>query len=892
MPNTRTKLDIGAWPTTPTGLVQIQTVLDGQVKQLFVGAGAAAEVLDAASTPTIDASVIETLSEIDCSRGSIAINLPDISAASGGSVYTESHRSGDGFLKILCLRTVPSPGGNTATVDGTGFSTVTLTTANPTVMFVWQGSQWSQLSGPPSAVRGLAPFYGLADPLADNAFSVQQNVYDPYPGVAYGLNRLLFGSDSAEPNGRSSQISKLIFSNMAASADDGSFSAGICDNSTGAWALANRGLASVRFGTNNQASGVDSSALSGHDNVITTNGNNSSVIAGNSLTNDQPNCAMTQAFHSTEGFRNAFVKITPTNGSTTGLIDNVNHYVLVDMSGTAGAPGTATITLPTLSADNDNMVLNFAIHCEAPGDSGNTCVVAGSGGDVIASSSTSAASGSVTLCADASVANTYSSFCLIGEAGAGVWWMDIGGTSNGGTSGAQDLAKTLHTNQVSGGSPTTTALFPTTTYIGGVLASINLDTSPAITVHPTDPPTVAGPLGIVGNTLAGLAPAINVIGGQSTGAGTAGGSVNILGGSSTSGNGARVIVAGGQSSTAIGGQVTIQGGNGATLSGSVQIATQTAAVSGAVTIQTGLGSGGNSGNFSLGTGVSSGGSSGAVLISTGGSSFAGASGGDITVSCGNAGAAGTTAGKFIVTGGSAVAVGSIPGNVSITAGTAVINGITGASLTLATGLKSTSTGNTGAAVLQTGDVTNTTAIGGTGQVTVQSGSVTDPLSSHAGDTNTGLVYIHSGNNPTSSATVRAGHIQLDPGYTDLAATICGEVILGSSAAPAGHVVRGIHLVALQSSAPTFSAGIALGAGASDTAGLVTSAPAGTSTITFRTPFLSTPAVIMQPWGLASAGLVAPVIVTASTDNTKFTFDNQNGAGSRFSYMCIGTQAIA
>lgn len=180
--NTRTKEDIGAnvADQRQNPRQNILSTVEGQVKQLFVGAGSAAETLDAASTPTIDASLIETVSLADCSGGSIAINLPDAS-----SHFTESHLGGDGFLKIIKLITSPIPGANVAVINGNGFTTVTLSavTGNLSATFMWQDGTWANLCqtvpttvSPGVGSSSIVSGNGVITPIAVGEFCMLQQV--------------------------------------------------------------------------------------------------------------------------------------------------------------------------------------------------------------------------------------------------------------------------------------------------------------------------------------------------------------------------------------------------------------------------------------------------------------------------------------------------------------------------------------------------------------------------------------------------------------------------------------------------------------------------------------------------------------------------------------------
>lgn len=376
--NTRTKQAIGAWPQTGTSLRQIETILDGQVKQFFVGSGTAAEILDAVATPSIDASLIDSLSAIDCSGGSITINLPNAT-----SPFTESHRSGDGLYKMFCMITSPSPSG-TATITGTGFAPLTLSGSNPTATLVWQGNQWNLITGkPPVAPTGLAPWYVQTDPSGDNAWTFQQNIYDPYPNVNTGVNRLVFGATSSEQPAVPAVENKMMFSNMDAATDHGSFSAGIMDSTSGnpaAWDLANRGAGSTRLGNTNQASAQNSSCLAGQDSIISASGSqsatvagvghrvdagsagvlagnghvlpgtasHSSVLAGQNLTGAESDTAFTQNFSSVGNVRSGFQLVT---GPASFSITSAMNYVIGDAAG-----GSVDFTLPLITAANDRTV--------------------------------------------------------------------------------------------------------------------------------------------------------------------------------------------------------------------------------------------------------------------------------------------------------------------------------------------------------------------------------------------------------------------------------------------------------------------------------------------------------------------------------------------------------
>lgn len=879
----------------------------------------------------------------DAVANSVDLTLPAITAAND--------------RKVLCITafgannsaahhvTVTATGGNLVQLTASASSTVaSFTMFGGTESVILVASQatgiWYNFN--------IAPFNGTSPFKTDGSGNIVQDI--TYPADSYESN-FLYGSSSLSQNGIAIEQQKLLFYANSASGASGAFRAGVVTGTQ--WDLANVGPGSVAFANNNTASASNSGVFSGNANqanatssgvftgdsgvinatcdrsailagqlhVISSPALNSSILSGNNLTNSQPNCAMMQALRTTEGFRNAFVRLTPAAGSNTVLASNVNHYVLVDMTNTAGIGATCTVTLPAISAANDGMVLNFAIHCEAPGDPNNTCVVTRSGGDLIASSSTTAASATVTLSASPSV-SAFSSFTLISNAATRTWWMDIGG-GTGAVSGAQDLAKTLHTSQVSGGSPTTTALFPTVTYIGGQLANLNLDQVSG--TFPTNPCTVPGPLGLCGTSTTLTAADINIQGGFSGTSGLTahpGGAVNITGGrtagiGANSSPGGSVNIVGGTATagTNNGGSIAIISGSGTTGSGTINISTGTAATtSGPILMFTGSAGGGSgTGNIGIHTaaGVASG-FTGDIDIQTGTLIFPGTTGlGNIGLRCTGSTSAGVQGGSIALNAGGGNVAGATAGTVTIRSGGGA-NAVTTGAVSIASGSKSSvNNGNTGPVTLQSGDTTERN--GGTGTVIVKSGDTILPTASGGFTANAscGTVLLQGGSIGSNSAgvfpspTVRGGHVNLAPGYTTapFATQPCGEVVLGLATVPVLPAVQadvlaphGTHLVIQQPPNPiggvstvTASGGTTVNTFSTDSCGTLSNVPTGNVTVTYGTPWNSVgfhvPVVILQAFGVAG---MLPAVLTASTP-TAFQFNNPlaNGGANSFMYHVMG-----
>jgi len=98
------------------------------------------------------------------------------------------------------------------------------------------------------------------------------------PGVSFGGNNLTFGANGTESTEVGANTTRFFFISDSADPSYGSLRAGTA--TAAQWDVANRGLNSVAFGVDNQASAETSSILGGSGNVIQSGSRSSAILAG------------------------------------------------------------------------------------------------------------------------------------------------------------------------------------------------------------------------------------------------------------------------------------------------------------------------------------------------------------------------------------------------------------------------------------------------------------------------------------------------------------------------------------------------------------------------------------------------------------------------------------
>lgn len=201
------------------------------------------------------------------------------------------------------------------------------------------------------------------------------------PGVTFGGNNLTFGANGTESTEVASPI-RFFFIGDAADPSYGSLRAGSASGTE--WDVANRGLDSVAFGTNNRAAAVTSSILGGSSQDIDADCTASGIVAGasNSIRNTSLTC----------GIVSGELNLIQTQNNMCGILSGVSNQIIGTINSSISSGNSNQINLAgqsfigsgnlNLISSSSNTFIGAGANNQVGSNSDNSSIVSGVNGQI------------------------------------------------------------------------------------------------------------------------------------------------------------------------------------------------------------------------------------------------------------------------------------------------------------------------------------------------------------------------------------------------------------------------------------------------------------------------------------------------------------------------------